>query len=359
MALNKIAVLGLGKVGSLVGGLLHDANFSVVGVDRTTPHAKLPYPTKVVDLTKPAAVRALFKDVDAVMSCLPFALNKDISTEAAKAGIHYFDLTEDVPTTNHIRELAKTSKGLMAPQCGLAPGFIGIVGAHLAKDFDKLRSMELKVGALPKHPRGKLGYAFNWSPEGVINEYINDCEVIRNGQRQIVPALEGYEIVTLDGVQMEAATTSGGLGTMCETYEGKVQDLAYKTMRYPGHFEQIKFLFQEMRLQEDRPLLGKIMKNALPATDEDYVFVHAAVEGWKAGELQRAEFVRAYPQMELNDGKVWRAISWTTAASAAAVIEMVRDGLLPQKGFLKQEDVPFDALLKTHNGSYYLKAEGR
>ncbi len=358
MSFNRVIVLGLGKVGTLVATLLHQSKFSVTGLD-AMERPGLPFPTKVVDLSDPASLRPLLKEAEAVVSCLPFHLNIALSSEAAAAGIHYFDLTEDVPTTNHIRGLAETSKGLMAPQCGLAPGFIGIVGAHLAKGFDRIRSIELKVGALPKHPRGKLGYAFNWSPEGVINEYINDCEVIRMGHRAMVPALEGYEIVNINGMQLEAATTSGGLGTMCETYQGKVADLAYKTMRYLGHFDQIKFLFQELRLQEDRELLGKILKNALPPTDEDYVFVHAAVEGWKKGQLARAEFVRAYPEMELADGQTWRAISWTTAASIAAVVEMVRDGALPQRGFLKQEEIPFDAFLKTQNGAYYLKGEGR
>lgn len=353
MSLHRVVVLGMGKVGSLVGTLLHESGFKVTGLDAVSRQG-LPFATAVANLADPLALRPHLAAADAVVSCLPFHLNIALATEAHAAGIHYFDLTEDVATTDQIRVLAKTAKGLMAPQCGLAPGFIGIVGANLAKKFDRLRSIELKVGALPKHPRGKLGYAFNWSPEGVINEYINDCEVIRMGRRQMVPALEGYEVIVINGVQLEAATTSGGLGTMCETYDGKVETLHYKTMRYLGHFEHIKFLFQEMRLQEDREQLGRIMKNALPPVAEDYVFVHAAVEGWEGDQLSREEFVRAYPQMQVA-GHEWRAISWTTAASLCAVIEMVRDGVLPRSGFLKQEEIPLDAFFKTKNGAYYLQ----
>ncbi len=355
MSLHRVVVLGMGKVGSLVGTLLHESGFKVVGLDAVA-RTGLPFETGVANLADPLALRPYLAATDAVVSCLPFHLNIALATEAHAAGIHYFDLTEDVATTDQIRELAKTAQGLMAPQCGLAPGFIGIVGANLAKKFDRLRSIELKVGALPKHPRGKLGYAFNWSPEGVINEYINDCEVIRMGRRQMVPALEGYEVIVINGVQLEAATTSGGLGTMCETYDGKVETLHYKTMRYLGHFEHIKFLFQEMRLQEDREQLGRIMKNALPPVAEDYVFVHAAVEGWEGDKLSREEFVRSYPQMQVA-GQEWRAISWTTAASLCAVIEMVRDGVLPKMGFLKQEEIPLDAFFKTKNGAYYLQPD--
>jgi saccharopine dehydrogenase-like NADP-dependent oxidoreductase len=355
MGLDRVVVLGLGKVGSLVGALLHESGFRLTGLD-AVERPGTAFPTRVVDLADAAAVRPFLQATDAVVSCLPFHLNIALAQEAHAAGIHYFDLTEDVATTTRIRELATTSRGLMAPQCGLAPGFIGIVGADLARRFERLRSIELKVGALPKHPRGKLGYAFNWSPEGVINEYINDCEVIRMGRRQMVPALEGYEVVVIDRVQLEAATTSGGLGTMCETYEGRVETLHYKTMRYLGHFEHVKFLFQELRMQEDRAQLGRIMKNALPPVAEDYVFVHAAVEGWNGSELSREEFVRSYPQKQVA-GQEWRAISWTTAASLCAVIEMVRAGTLPSRGFLKQEDIPLDAFLKTRNGAHYLSQD--
>ena len=92
-----------------------------------------------------------------------------MAKSAHEAGIHYFDLTEDVPTTKAIIEMSKTSKGLMAPQCGLAPGFVGIVGASHAAAFDKCRSIRMRVGALPQNPTGLLGYAVNWSPEGIVN----------------------------------------------------------------------------------------------------------------------------------------------------------------------------------------------
>jgi saccharopine dehydrogenase-like NADP-dependent oxidoreductase len=353
--LASVAVLGLGKVGSLVGTLLTRSGFKVSGYDMQ-PAVELPFAATALNVADPASIKNALAGKDAVISCLPFHLNVDIARVAHGNGMHYFDLTEDVPTTKAIIEMSPTSRGVMAPQCGLAPGFIGIVGAHLAAHFDALRSIELRVGALPNHPRGKLGYALNWSPEGVINEYINDCEVIRNGQPQMVPALEGLEMILVHGLMLEAFTTSGGLGTMCETYAGKVQELNYKTMRYPGHCELMRFLLNELYLRNDRELAGKLLRNALPAVDEDMVFVHAAVEGQQEGRLKREEFVRAYPAMRL-DGKSWRAISWTTAASLCAVVEMVREGSLPAQGFIRQEEVPFDKFLATENGGIYRRAE--
>ena len=143
-----------------------------------------------------------------MLSCLPYHLNKSVSSAAHALGVHYFDLTEDVQTTRHVRQLAQTSKGIMAPQCGLAPGFVGIVGAHLGEQFDKVRSIRLRVGALPQNPTGLLGYAFNWSHEGVVNQYLNDCEVIEEGVLKTVSAMEWLEQLAHDA-PMAAAATSG------------------------------------------------------------------------------------------------------------------------------------------------------
>ena len=215
--MKSIAILGLGKVGRLAAQLLVDSDFTVIGVDNAANSKDFAHEIAAIDVTDAKALKGIFTRVDAVLSCLPYHLNIGVSNVAHAAGIHYFDLTEDVPTTNHIRDLAKSSKGLMAPQCGLAPGFVGIVGADLIAKFDECRSCRMRVGALPQNPTGLMGYAFNWSPEGVVNEYLNDCEVIENGERKMVSAMEWREKIFIEGLELEAFTTSGGLGTMCET----------------------------------------------------------------------------------------------------------------------------------------------
>ena len=292
------------------------------------------------------------REHDAVLSCLPFHLNLSVAEKVHQAGKHYFDLTEDVLTTSAIQKMSECSEGVMAPQCGLAPGFVGICGAHLAKGFEMLRSMELRVGALPQHPRGLLGYAFNWSAEGVVNEYLNDCEVIQDGQRARVPAMEGLETIVIDGVQLEAFTTSGGLGTLCETYDGRVNHLNYKSIRYPGHGELMRFFFNELYMRDRRSEAGEILVRAKPPVKDDVVYVHVAVEGWKKGKLKREEFVRSYFPKEINSRR-WKAISWTTAASVCAVIEMVSQGRLPNRGFLKQEDILLEQFLNTPTGKFF------
>jgi saccharopine dehydrogenase-like NADP-dependent oxidoreductase len=349
--IESVFVLGLGKVGKLAARLLHETGFDVRGAD-LLGEPDVPFPVEKADISKPDTLKALLDGSDAVVSCLPYHFNIGVASIAHQLGIHYFDLTEDVPTTKAIIEMSSTGRSVMAPQCGLAPGFIGIVGASMADEFERIRSIKLKVGALPQHPTGLLGYAFNWSPEGVVNEYLNDCEVIEDGHVKWVSPLEWLETIVINGVQLESFTTSGGLGTMCETYRGRVENLDYRTIRYPGHARLMNFFFHELLMRTDRQRAGEILVNAKPPVTEDVVYIHVSVEGWKKQALSRDEFVRAYYPVEIA-GNRWRAISWTTAASLCAVVEMVSDGVLPQKGFLKQESIPLDAFLKTANGRLY------
>ena len=118
-----------------------------------------------------------------------------------------------------------------------------------------------------------------WSTDGVINEYINDAEAIHNGKRKLVPSLEGFEYINIEGQEFEAFTTSGGLGTLCDTFEGKVDTLNYKTIRYPGHGKLMRFLMYELILKNDKDQLERILSNAKPPVEEDVVHVYAVVAG--------------------------------------------------------------------------------
>ncbi|MFQ5557035.1 MAG: saccharopine dehydrogenase C-terminal domain-containing protein [Acidimicrobiales bacterium] len=368
--LERVTVLGLGKVGLLAAELLHDGGFDVTGCDRRSiqhdhrshdhrshDHRSHDHRFAIegLDVTDVTTLRSRLASTDAVLSCLPYHLNGAVAEIAHELGVHYFDLTEDVTATRRIRELAATATSAMAPQCGLAPGFVGIVAASQVRRFDRCRSVRMRVGALPQHPTGLMGYAFNWSPVGVVNEYLNDCEVIEEGVHKWVSPMEWRETIYVAGTQLEAFTTSGGLGTMCETYLGVVDNLDYKTLRYPGHMRLMNFFFHELLMRERRELAGEILTNAKPPVDEDVVYVHVASEGLIDGQLRRLEYVRAFTPRDIA-GARRTAIAWTTAASVASVIEMARDALLPQQGFIKQEDIGFEQFAATPSGQLYTTA---
>jgi len=272
-----------------------------------------------------------------------------IATAAHSVGVHYLDLTEDVATSRIVKELARSSNAVLMPGCGLAPGFICVIGGALVVGLETVDRIELRVGALPRSPNNALGYACNWSPAGIVNEYLNDCEQLRGGELVTVPSLDDLETIVIDGARYEAFTTSGGLGTMCETFAGRVDRLDYKTIRYPGHRQLMRFMLQELGLSRQREEAARLLADAYPPVRDDLVIVYAAAEGDEGGRYAREEFVRVYRPRTVA-GATRTAIAWTTAAGAVGMVELLAEGSLPDAGFVCQEGVSLDAFLATKAG---------
>ena len=180
------------------------------------------------------------------------------------------------------------------PQCGLAPGFISIAANELIGHFDELRSVKLRVGALPQHPNNVLKYSLTWSTEGLINEYGNPCLAIADRRLVEAAPLEGLEEIEIDGTLYEAFNTSGGLGSLGETWGERCEQMNYKTMRYPGHCEQMRLLMNDLKLNHDRGTLKRILENAVPQTLQDVVIVYVAVAGRQEGELREENYVTRF-----------------------------------------------------------------
>jgi len=340
--------VGLGNVGRLIADMLLERGFDVLGVDADASRSAGEHMT-VMDVTDSVALGDLFGGVDAVISCLPYYLNAVVATAAHAARVHYLDLTEDVATSNLIRELAARSDRVFMPRCGLAPGFVCVIGGGLAARLETVERIELRAGALPRSPNNAAGYACNWSPAGVVNEYVNPCEQLRGGELVNVPPLSDVETIVIDGASYEAFTTSGGLGTMCETFASQVDCLDYKTIRYPGHCQLMRFMLLELGLGRHREESVRLLTDAYPPVRDDLVIVYVAAAGTTDGRRAREEFVRVYRPRDVA-GETRTAIAWTTAAGAVSMVELLAAGSLPDAGFVRQEDVPLDAFLATSAG---------
>src|SRR6202008_3221485 len=218
-------------------------------------------------------------------------LNKTIASACANLDRSYFDLTEDVETTNFVRELSEGRRGTFMPQCGLAPGAINIIGSGLAPSFKVVRSVEMRVGALPLTASNQMKYYLSWSTAGLINEYCHCGEALYQGRRIPTLPLDGVEHLTIDGVEYEAFNTSGGVATMCETFEGRVGELNSKTLRYPGHRDLMKFLLQDLNLSGQQELLRQIFDQEVPLTEHDVVVFYVSAVGTSGGELVQRSFV--------------------------------------------------------------------
>ena len=357
----KLILLGGGKIGSAITAMLGDTgDYMLTVADRDAEGLKR-LPTKnvktmVLDVADPAAVRAAIKGHDMVVSAMPYHLTPVIAAAAKDCRAHYFDLTEDVESTRIVKGLAKGADTAFVPQCGLAPGFISIAAYDMTKKFDSLRDVNMRVGALPVYPTNALKYNLTWSTDGLINEYCNPCEAIVDGQLREMPALEETEHFLLDGIDYEAFNTSGGLGTLCETLAGKVENLNYKTVRYPGHRDLVKMLVRDLRLGQRRDILKDVLETAIPITYQDVVLVFVTVSGQQHGQLTQESFARKIYAHEIG-GKLMSAIQITTAAGICAMVDLLADGKLPKKGFVRQEEADLKSFLGNRFGRYYTPEE--
>jgi len=357
-SVKKVAVIGGGKIGSMIVDLLaNSGDYEVTVADRSREQldrleTSATVERVVLDVTDQPALERLLTGKFAVLSAAPYHLTTRIAQAAKASGAHYLDLTEDVASTRVVKKLAEDAKSTFIPQCGLAPGFITIVAYDLAKHFDTLQDVRMRVGALPKYPANALNYNLTWSTDGVINEYCEPCEAIVNGQLRETPPMEECEEFSLDGVTYEAFNTSGGLGTLCETLAGKVRNLNYRTIRYPGHAAIMKALLNDLRLRDRRDVLKDILENAVPATLQDVVIVFVTVSGRKDGRLIQESYANKIYAKTVG-GIMRSAIQITTAAGICTALDLLAEGALPSKGFVRQEDIPLERFLQNRFGRAY------
>jgi saccharopine dehydrogenase-like NADP-dependent oxidoreductase len=357
----QIGILGAGKIGVSIAALLETAEFVddvTLGDVRTVENLNGLSKTRFqqLDIQSAETLDSFIPHCDAVVSAAPFYLNRSISCACARAGRSYFDLTEDVEATRFVRGLAVGKNLTFMPQCGLAPGAVNIIGSGLAHSLKTVRSLEMRVGALPLSAGNQMKYYLSWSTAGLINEYCQFGEALYQGQRIQTAPLDGVERLTIDGVEYEAFNTSGGVATMCETFQDRIADLNFKTLRYPGHRDLMKFLLYDLNLYQKRDVLTQIFDQEVPLTFSDVVVVYAnSVGNNDVGLIQRSFVKKIYAGAVF--GRPLSAIQLSTAAGVAAVLELFARGELPV-GFVKQESISLEQFFSTQWGArVYREAE--
>ncbi len=355
--MTPLILLGAGKIGETITHLLASTgDYALTVADRDAarlaPIAAMGATTVRADLGDPAALARLIRGHAFVLSACPFHLTPVIAAAAVAEGAHYFDLTEDVASTRCVKTLAQGARTALVPQCGLAPGFISILAHAMTRKFETLRDVHMRVGALPVYPTNALKYNLTWSTDGLINEYCNPCEAIVDGTLRETPALEEIEAFSLDGIAYEAFNTSGGLGTLCETLAGRVENLSYKTVRYPGHRDIVKMLVRDLRLGQRRELLKDVLEASIPVTNQDVVLVFVTVSGTRGGRLMQESYAKKVYSRTL-DGRLFSAIQITTAAGICAMVDLMREGALPRRGFVRQEEADLVRFLANRFGRHY------
>lgn len=334
---KKLAILGLGHIGEYVfNTLANDTNLEISGYDLSLGH----------NLQDENLLKNIIENVDGVLASTPYFLNKKIAEICNSFGKDYFDLTESVEVTNFVKTLTNAR---FVTQCGLAPGMVSIIANNLAKEFSSVENIEIRVGALPENSNNHMSYYRTWNTEGLINEYIHPCPAIKESKFVNLQPLTELESIMLNGANLEAATTSGGLGSLADSWLGKAKNVNYKTLRYPGHWQMMQFLKDDLGLVENFDTYVKLFNTHVPQTNRDYVFILINVTGYINGQYS----IRQYSKI-IDASNTVTAIQKTTAGGVMAVIDSWAHGALDNKiGWIKQEDLDYNSVWNSKYSNCY------
>jgi len=351
----RILVLGAGRMGL---GAVHDLakqpdveEVTVADVAAERAHhvasaVEGNVTPRAVDVSRHEDVVALMRGHDSAISCVNYWLNERLARAALEAGTNFCDLggNNDVVDAELALDAEARGRGInIIPDCGLAPGMVAVLVAHGAAQFEKLDEIHIRVGGLPQNPRPPLDYQLVFSVEGLINEYVERARVIRNGEITMVDSMTEVEELEFPEPfgKMEAFQTSGGTSTLPETFLGRVRELDYKTIRYPGHCAKFKTMIDlglcsSEKVKVDglsiapRRLLGDLLVKNLPADEPDVVLVRVEFVG--GGKRLRYDIIDRY-----DEATGLSAMMRTTAFPASIVALMMARGQTTQKGALPQE----------------------
>jgi lysine 6-dehydrogenase len=313
-----------------------------------------------IDVTNGPEVIELMRGHDSAISCVVYHHNLRLAHAAISARVNFCDLGGNnsvVMDELSLDEAAQAAGINIIPDCGLAPGMVSVLAAHGAREFEQLEEIHIRVGGLPLNPLPPLNYQLIFSVEGLINEYVERARVIRDGHIIEVDSMTEIERLSFAPpfTEMEAFQTSGGTSTLPETFAGRVRELDYKTIRYPGHCERFKLLIDlGLAASEEieagggsrvspRRVLEEMLRRHLPADEPDVVLVRVDFRGVSKGEKRRLR----YDIIDRFDERTGlSAMMRTTAFPASVIAQMMARGEIKEKGAIPQERaIPPDAFI--------------
>lgn len=303
-----------------------------------------------LDLNDQQKLIELLEGFDIAVSAAPYFFNLHIAKCCIMAKVNLCDMggnTDVVFKELDLDAEAKDAGILIIPDLGLAPGLANIIAAGGMSRFDSVDNVKIRVGGLPQIKRPPLDYKLVFSPYGLINEYSGKSYIIHNEKIESVDTLTGLENLYVEPLgELEAFHTSGGISTMPWSFEGKVKQMDYKTIRYKGHLEKLLVL-KELGLMDEKPvkvkniemapreMLAVLMSQKLDfPEDKDLIIMRVEIDGEKDGQ----KGVLTYDMLDYYDeqNKI-TAMMRTTAYPVSITAMMITDGKIKEKGALPPE----------------------
>lgn len=357
----RITVIGAGAVGSAVAHELHE-RAAVQQIQICDARARSLQ--RLHDRVKGSKLRSFQVDVrdinilepilrgsDCVIGCAAPEVNPILAEICLELGIHFCDLGGNeaiVEKELKLDERARRKSVWIVPNCGLAPGLVNILCMHGVDQFDTVEEAHLRVGDVPLHPEPPYNFRISWSAEKVIDDYTQPVYLIEDGKIRVLEPLSLQEPIYFPepfGI-MESFCTAGGLSTLTEQLVGKVKSLDHKTIRWPGHANQMQFLLG-LGFGEDRNIdvrthltyrdvLVRRMRQRLGGPHEDAVLLRVLLKG-RVGRKKRTLVYELLDSYDASKGMT--AIQHCTSVPTATIAQLIAAGEMPGGGASPPENV--------------------
>ena len=285
----------------------------------------------------------LFRNKDIVISALPASLNPVIAEAVLKTNesssphpigkTHYCDLGGVLDITKKIifgalARRAETCGISLVPDCGFEPGLGNVISVSLFENFDLSRPLEsliIYVGGLPAPERF---YKKLFNLKGLEEIYYNWPLVLSNGKPRAIKPLSHYETMPTSDFDLffgekegrakfEAAVT-GGLGTLPYYLKDHALTLQEKTLRWPGHYAEVKKIKRENFIQEFEELL-----NRYPPSQKDFSLMKVVAIG-KAKTTGKRTKIECF--MRVESDATWNSMQKTTGFTTAILAKLIAEG---------------------------------
>jgi lysine 6-dehydrogenase len=314
----------------------------------------------IIDINNRKKVENLFQKYDVVISAIPYKYNYYLAEISLDTKTHFLDLggnNDIVDKERSLFEKAKQNNVTIIPDCGLAPGLSSVIVRDIVEELDFINFVKIRVGGLPINPQPPLNYQIVFSPYGLINEYVEDAIILKNGKIIKKKSMTDIETFTFPKPfgKIEAFLTSGGCSTLPYTYKNKINYLDYKTLRYPGHCEKFKTLLdlgfseeKEIKIGKKsivpRDLFANLLLKYLPINGKDVVLLKVLSQGKKDGKNINLEYTMIDHYDEKNN---ITSMMRTTGYPVSITAQMIQSNMIDKHGvFCSEEIVPSKPFFK-------------
>jgi len=362
----RYLILGAGQQGRAVAfDLLRDPQAELILADRDPDALEdvlswLDDPrvdVEPLDAANREEMQAVMEDADVTISALPYSFNLDLTADAITAGCHLIDLGGNNAIVQAQLELdaeARQRGVLVIPDCGLAPGLAGYLAYDACSRMSRVESLKIRVGGLPQKPQGELEYMLTFAVEGLLNEYSEPCIVVRGGELMQAEPLTEIERINFPEPwgELEAFHTSGGLSTLPQSLGHTVENMDYKTIRYPGHGAKMRAFYEQGLFSREpretsngpvvpRELLARMIQDTCDYPEVDAVLVRILAMGHR-GSVPVMSRTQIIDRFDKENGIT--AMMRMTGYPASIVASMIANGEIKERGVLPGERcIPMDS----------------